>query len=158
MQSISGPKSFMIRYNKFNKKINEDTSIEKYFNINDRYHIYLEKKDENLLFTLSYIEDYNYDIKNLPNEICNFIMSFLKIRLIVKINISFPEDYPFKNPIWSIISVETNINKSLNLNEYFQHLIYSQNCQNKCSWSPAIDIEKDILIFITRINNAIFQT
>ena len=55
------------------------------------------------------------------------------------------------------MSVENHINHNVNMTEYFQEIINDHNCQYENSWSPAITIENDILIFITRIDNAIFE-
>jgi ubiquitin-protein ligase len=156
---INALRALNIRYDNFINKINLNIPIQKYFNINvDNLVFKVDRIENDLFLTLSYVKNFVYDIKELPCEMNRLIMTYLNNNLTVKIKISFTDNYPFVSPQWTLINVENHINHNINIRDYFQEMINSHNCQYANSWSPAINIENDILIFITRIDDTIFQT
>jgi len=145
-------RQLIIRYNKFMEKINTNNTIQKYFNIADvKLSFSLDMNKNNLFFTISYLEKFSHDLIDLPNEMSNVIMSFLNSNMVAKFQITFPESYPFDPPFWTLVNVENELNKSFDLDVYFQTIVNLQNCQNYAHWSPAIDVEKEILGFITKM-------
>jgi hypothetical protein len=134
------------------EKLSPSNPIQKYFNIRDaNLNFSLDLNQNNLFFTISYVEKISYDLTDLPNDMSNVIMSYLNSNMFIKLQITFPEAYPFEPPSWRLISVENGLNQSVNLDAYFQDIVNIQNCQNSSNWSPAIDIEKEILGFIIKI-------
>lgn len=71
--------------------------------------------------------------------------------------ITYPYDFPFSCPIWSLKKYEIkyhmikeNIN-SIQLIDYYKYILFNHNEEYECAWSPAIHMEKDILYFLSRI-------
>jgi hypothetical protein len=146
---------FEKRYNKFNNKL-LNVSINKYFGIKDsNLNFVLNKKNNEkiLYFNVFYLKPQKYtNFKNVPKEISDIIYSYLNDYVNIKIEIIYTEDYPFHYPIWNLLHFSCNINTPLNLNDIFNYIINCHNNQHIIDWSPATDIEKDILDFIRKIN------
>ena len=146
---------FEKRYNKFyNKLINY--SIAEYFGIKDQNLKFklLKKNDKNeLFFNIYYLKpQQKIDFKNVPQEISNIINSYLNDYINIKFKIQFDNDYPFHPPSWSLLSFSSNIIIGVNLSDIYHHILNCHNNQIERDWSPATDIEKDIIDFIRKIN------
>lgn len=104
---------------------------------------------------------YYANIANLPIEICDKIFSFSSHVLQLKVQLTFTDTYPFEAPLWTLVEVndavpQTNLPyPEYKLSDYYENVIYRHNKINRTpgNWSPAIDIEKDILDFIRKINH-----
>lgn len=107
----------------------------------------------NLIFTVTYRKNRLYNFLNFPIEISKIISSFLDNYVKLDIKIAYLPGYPFKNPHWSLLNLEYNVNNKIDLLEYYRHKINRHNHQNKEGWSAVIYIEKDLLEFIQKINN-----
>ena len=145
---------FQKRYTKFNNKILNCT-INNYFGINDKHlNFTLNKKnDEEVLYlnVLYFKKQEYFSFNKVPDEINDIINSYLNdyINLLVKIN--YTMEYPFHYPEWSLLHFSSNINSNWQLDNIFSYLINCHNNQHVRDWSPATDIEKDILDFIRKI-------
>lgn len=100
------------------------------------------------------------NIANLPVEICDSIFAFSCQVLELKVQITFTDTYPFEPPFWTLTEVKNTIPKAnlpypkYELSDYYQNVIYMHNKNNRTgNWSPAIDIEKDVLNFIRKIHH-----
>ena len=83
----------------------------------------------------------------------NIIIQYGDI-LKIKIDIDYPNDYPFTPPKWVLkYSIFKEEFHSFYLSDYYQYIINTHNNQYDLYWSPVIMLEKDILIFVTRINH-----
>jgi hypothetical protein len=146
---------FEKRYDKFNKKI-LNTSISKYFGITDpnlSFKLIRKNNDDELYFNVLYFKPQEYfNFKNVPKEINDIINSYLNDYVDMQININYMNDYPFNCPNWSLLSFSSNITSDWELNDIFSYLINCHHRQLNRDWSPATDIEKDILDFIIKIN------
>lgn len=150
----------------------QDDSLENYFGIvnnkNNKltFHVFQNEAatenatEKEIILTINVYAAYKcYDILELPIEISRLIASYNNYFINIKIKILFAKDYPFTQPTWILLDVQTNVISPLNLKEYFTYIVYNHNNQYKRYWSPAIDIEKDVLEFIQKINhfNYIFE-
>lgn len=147
---------FEKRYNKFNNKI-LNISISKYFEIKDPYLNFelTRKKNEDILyFNVFYFKPQeHFNFKNVPKEINDIINSYLNDYVNLQIKIDYAlNDYPFHHPVWHLLNFSSNIDSNWSLNDIFSYLINCHNSQHIRDWSPATDIEKDILDFIRKIN------
>jgi hypothetical protein len=146
---------FLKRYERFQNKI-ANSSINKYFGINDtNINITVNKKNnEEILylniFYLKHQEKINFKI--IPNELNDLIHSYLNEYVTIQTDILFPSDYPFIPPIWSLLKVSSNFDFKDLLHNISEYAVTCHNNQTTRDWSPATDIEKDILDFIRKIN------
>jgi len=92
------------------------------------------------------------NIRELPQEINNIIHSYLVSYVEINTIILYGDGYPFLPPQWNLSSVINKSSATINLNEYYEYIVNCHNNQYTINWSPAIIIEKDILLFITRVN------
>lgn len=155
------------RVNKFYNQFHNN-SIEEYFGIpnNDQSHITCrftineENEDDleppTITITICFQKKNNkiYDFKKLPKEMNQLIASYYEFDTIhIETIISFPFLYPFHPPVWNLFLVKHNINHPMNLTEYYQEIVDNHNHQYEHYWSPATNIEQDILDFIRKINH-----
>jgi hypothetical protein len=91
---------------------------------------------------------------NLPKELSRIISEYLPTKITICIEILFPNNYPFIQPTYSLMNVEHNVpNLPINLKDYCEYIVDNHNAQYKHYWSPAIEIDKDILDFVRKINH-----
>ena len=138
-------------------------NLQEYFGIpttkEDKISISLKIKEDDKKIDLQIIyihEDFNLkesNILDLPSEINNIIHSYLSCYIEINTNILYLDTYPFSPPQWNLSSVINKSSYRINLHEYYEYSVNCHNSQYSINWSPAIIIEKDILFFITRINN-----
>ena len=86
----------------------------------------------------------------MPYELNKSIAEFNDVNIHLTIEIRDTDNYPFKPPIWSIFNIISNI---YNIDIYYQFIINEFNKTLNRSWSPYSWCEKEILLFITIINN-----
>lgn len=138
------------------QKILTNEPLEKYYNIPDNFKIKTSCSEVEIKIILSILY-YSYNeflkIKELPFEISCIIHSYLYNKMEINILITYPLEYPFVRPIWSLINVKHNFKTLLNLNKYYKYLIDKHNHKHLQYWSPAISIDRNILEFIQQINH-----
>lgn len=142
------------------KNIIDEMPLEKYYglqsNNNEKITISLLPLDDvndELIVLINFTKKpiaYNF---NLPIEIIRDIASYDDHYIQLKIKIKYPNMYPFEPPVWSLLDVKSKINTHIGLKEYYEYIIDNHNNQNSGWWSSAINIEKDLLLFLTRINH-----
>lgn len=94
-----------------------------------------------------------YYFEQLPPEINNKINDYLDDKLKLSFVLNLPTDYPFNPPTWILSDISTTIsNYKLLISYYSSKVIYHNETLLK-NWSPAILIDKDILLFMTKILN-----
>jgi len=147
------------RYSKFIRNLNGDT-IENYFGIINKpetnVRISIIRDGNDVLLDILFEKTYSFDIVKLPVVINEIIATYATDIINIKIKINHYDDYPFRTPVWFLTTLFYNINSPLNLPDYYKYIIDNHNNRfNKCNkdWSPAIDVEKDILEFISKINH-----
>jgi len=147
-----------------------DKSIVNYLDISPR-------KNENISFAMEMFPEQRYSIFsvdfitqnattskhnfNLPLELCGIIHSYSSNFISLKFRIDYPGNYPFDQPIWSLISEKndmTHLPKNFVLSEYFQELAERHNGQYSelsrgFNWSPSMTIRTDMINFIMKINH-----
>ena len=105
-----------------------------------------------------------YGLTKLPESILSHIMDYTDNYNHLRLNfkITFPESYPFEPPMWSLVSTDETIRHDslayggLTLVDYYTHLVQMHNDQyrnERHQWFPNISIEKDVLLFLGRINH-----
>jgi hypothetical protein len=146
---------FEKRYSKFNNKIT-DASISEYFGIKDtnlKFKLFKKNDKNELYFNIYYLKPQEkINFKNVPNEINDIIYSYLNDYIDIQVKIDYKIDYPFDYPVWTLLHFSSNINSQWDLYDIFSFFLNCHNNQHIRDWSPATDIEKDILDFIRKIN------
>jgi hypothetical protein len=135
-----------------------NTSLKEYFGIIDtrqrKVNVDATHGNEGTIFTICFKEvNPMINIECLPLEIICEISSYLNCSLTIKTKITYPQDYPFDPPQWSLVCVQHNMKSRLNLKEYYEYLIETHNNQYQLDWSPAIHINVDILDFVRKVNH-----
>ena len=97
-------------------------------------------------FSITCTYNPNYIIANFPKEINTIINKYTKCELLLKFRLLFHDTYPYKPATWSLIGIENNFN-NINLENYYNELVEGHNSHLNNSWSAAIYIEKDSLLF-----------
>ena len=145
---------FQRKYNDFKEKFNTLT-LEDYFGIpknpNCSLRFTFSNKEDELVFTITCIQQNPCPPFDLPLDICNVIDSYNKNYLQITISILYTEPYPFHAPKWLLRDVKHNLIIPLNLTNYYTYIVQNHNEQYSYDWSPAISIEKDILNFIQKV-------
>ena len=145
---------FNRRLKRFKLKLKlEDKTISEYFNLDPNIIIDIHPNISQNLYLLNIKYNNFGDIflfPNLPYELNNSIAKFNDVHIHLKIQVRVAESYPFTEPIWSLLNVKSNI---YNIEKYYQFMIDEFNNLLKESWAPYICCEKEILLFLTRINN-----
>lgn len=144
------------RFKRF-EDLYKSQSLEKYFGLIHNYDTFkiIPQKTENntLLLTIQVEKKHYHDFKQLPSDLSHYISEYLTEYITICIEIIFPTEYPFQPPIYTLLSTKYNIGLPISVDNYYNKLVDNHNIQYKREWSPAIDIEKDILYFICRINH-----
>jgi len=92
-----------------------------------------------------------YYFEQLPPEINNKINDYLDDKLKLSFVINIPTDYPFNPPTWILSDISTTISNYKLLISYYSSKVIYHNEINLKNWSPVILIDKDILLFMTKI-------
>ena len=129
--------------------------------INDDNELYIDvpfisKKNDEIHITLKYIHKYkSFYLHFLPPELNQIIASFMKDTIYLEFIISYPKNYPFISPYWSLNKCSSSIiNTTFNLSKYYQNkLDYHNQINQRLTGTPSIYPEKDILGFIVIINH-----
>lgn len=113
--------------------------------------IKIENLDLEVIFY--FVKQYDYfNFPYLPYELNELIHNFNKDYIILNIRVIYPQLYPIQPPHWHFINLKTNFYSAL-LETYFKSKIKDHNCKlSPTNWQPAITIEKDLLMFLTKIN------
>lgn len=95
------------------------------------------------------------NIRELPPEINRAIAEYLPSYIILSLRMDYTTSYPFDIPKWSLVSCDDRLASSLkNAETYYKDIVdIHNNTYQQHNWSPAIDIDKDILQFMIRINH-----
>lgn len=134
----------------------------------EQLHIHLGQDATGCLLSVHYYAQPSITALNevLPPDVCRMIADFAYNHLRLQFKISFPSDYPFNPPIWALASVDSSIPfpsaayGGMTLPDYYAYLVDMHNGQyrqtRQCGlliWSPALTIEKDVLLFVRRIHH-----
>jgi hypothetical protein len=94
------------------------------------------------------------NIRELPPERNRAISEYLPSYITLTVRIDYTNTYPFTIPKWSLISCNDRLASSLkNAENYYKYMVDIHNNAYMHNWSPAINIDKDILQFMIRINH-----
>lgn len=112
-------------------------------------------KENNIYFNFHFYKKYPfYNFPQLPMDINRLIYSYYHIDFItIKTKIHFTNEYPFNRPIWDLLIVNHNIKFPFCLNTYYASIVTNHNNAYNREWSPAINIEIDLLEFLQKINH-----
>jgi len=112
---------------------------------------------------MAYLEFFRkHSIKEFPREINDLILGFLlPVKIAFQFHLKNDEHYPFNPSSWIIeryfycnAAKHNNALDSDNYEKYHTHLVRENEQIMKENWSPAITIDKQILLFITNLNFA----
>lgn len=159
--------------NRYQKILHEYKTFEEYLNIPNNHYSQLNINITNITnksinLTILFTRKPNNKQKLLllnkiikkKNITTNFffkkILSYLLEKIVIDIKITIPNKFPFKPPRWMLQNIKTNIKpKQIKLDKYYEYIIDKHNLSysERDNWSPLYTIEKDIIIFIERINH-----
>jgi len=88
-----------------------------------------------------------YVFPTIPNELSIHIAKFLYCKKVVVYRIDYPQDYPFKPPKWTLMTMLAPLP--------YRCATLILNYQYDRCWSPAISVEKDVLNMIGTIESCI---
>ena len=106
------------------------------------------------------VEDVCAGFPMLPLDVCRVVAEFACDHLCATFHVSFPEDYPFCPPAWSLATFDASLEKryrsdeygGMTLCDYHTYLVDVHNEHyREARWSPAVTVEKDVLTFIERM-------
>ena len=107
-----------------------------------------------IVLLIHYVYKYSgFYFLNLPPEINDYIDQFLYENLYLEFSIFIPDEYPFDPPIWILSKLDISESKYDSFLSYYLFKLKYHNKQLKISWSSAIQFDKDILYFLSTINN-----
>jgi len=147
------------RIQNFNDKFKHSCSLEENWNLknysSEKLNFDFTIKENYIYFNFNFQKKYPfYDFSQLPLDINRYIYSYYHADFItIKTKIHFPNEYPFKAPIWYLLKVEHNLELPICLSWYYTNIIDNHNNIYKRDWTPAIDIEKDLLDFLQKISH-----
>jgi hypothetical protein len=95
-----------------------------------------------IFVTIDYVKKPRCPCFHLPPEIVHHIKKYLPDYLHLELKLSFNEDYPFKSHHWEMVALRTNLPHD------YKEMIFSHNHYTKTNWSPAMSIEKDLLVLV----------
>ncbi len=123
----------------------------------------IDKDGTGLLLSVDYYTNSKIrelDTLPLPPDVCKCVAEFAYNHLRLQFKISFPSDYPFSPPNWSLASMDSSlplqssVYGGMTLQDYYVYLVDMHNEQYGIDvWSPVITIEKDVLLFVRRIHH-----
>ncbi len=145
------------RFKRF-EQLYQTYPLVKYFELKHNYDVFEivpQKTDmDKLTLHIKVVKKHYHNFKYLPSDINNLISEYLPEYIYICVEITFPPDYPFKPPIYTLLSTKYNIvNYIISIDSYYASIVDNHNLQYKREWTPAMDIEKDVLSFICRINH-----
>lgn len=149
------------RLTRFQEKF-QNKSIEDYFDIvgensNETINFTCNVMNEIINLEIKFVKRNTliYDIHELPLDISRKIFEYYNTDFIfININIIYHNrNTPFIAPIWYLNNVKHNLTIPIDLTEYYNDIIAYHNSLNRIQWSPAIDVDKDMLDFIQKINH-----
>jgi hypothetical protein len=157
---------FNRRYERFKNQNNLDENeeciphFEKIIGFNESKDgkVYMElNKDDSILTLFFKYEANTFDLKNnyiyeLPKEINFLIAEYLPSFIELTFSLNHITDYPFKPPVWCLISCNDKLSCLKNSKEYYEYIVEQHNNTITRSWSPAITFDKDILYFASKLN------
>lgn len=99
----------------------------------------------------------------LPLDMVRHIYGYLVYQVEIHAKIEYSTYYPFAPPIWYIETVQHNLphtgyDKFYLLDYYIDKIhqhnhLYNRLLLEGTQWNPAIRVEKDILLFVKRVNH-----
>ena len=125
-------------FNEFNKNL-KGQSIAEYFQITHSKYDLKKVNDQTFEFKISYELFPRYAL-DLPIELSMKIAGYLYEHTAIHYQIRIPNDYPFKPPVWIMLTISPP--------QLYKDALCVLNHRYDKDWSPAITIEKDILNMI----------
>ena len=129
-------------YQEFKNRLGND-NIAAYFQINHSSYSLSQLEPSVFKFIIQQETYPKFILDDLPVELSIKIIGFLFVRTRVMYHIQYPIDYPFKPTKW--------VMKTILPPKLYMDALYVLMHQYDDSWSPAINIETDILNMIYSI-------
>ena len=117
-------------------------SITNYFNLPLELNVTVTRISSDIFMVLVVYENKPPLISqfNLPLELHDYIKSFLHKKYIINTQVRYPEQYPWRSPIWTHVSSTTNPISPKQLVRF--------NAEMTESWLPCSILEHDILYYL----------
>jgi hypothetical protein len=93
---------------------------------------------------------------SIPTDILNLIISYIPNRLFLDVNlhVEYPIQYPFRQPVWTLNYVNTNIrHNDINFEEYYKTMMKTHTNSYITDWSPAIQLHMDYLVIYMKMDH-----
>ena len=115
--------------------------------------------ENHIIFSVHYSKTYSYDFNGLPREISNLINEYARDDMDLTFRIIYPENFPFRYPIWFVEKIKYNIRDTKKtFRNTVQEIVEAHNCNYRILWSPVVRIEIDFLSVFIELYKQIFST
>jgi hypothetical protein len=158
-------KSALSRLTQFEKEF-KDIDLANYYKMNERpleeLHVHAQLKENTILLNIHYEKLAPLIEVELPPELIHLIGEFLSYTIEIQTKIKYSTNYPFVPPVWFMENIHHTLKPrdyepSCIVDYYVDKLNQHNQQYNRRSineqWSPAISVEKDILVFLQRVHH-----
>jgi len=165
--SIALKNALDLRFERLEERVLNNSSFTEYFGIappneNEELDIKLVTADSTegiVVIDILFQKHTTQNLLKIPIEIIRHIDNFNHYYLRLRLKLTFPVEYPFQPPVWSLEKIQQQTKPThVDMKEYYEYIIEKHNSQNATRWSPSTFIDKDILLFFTRINHFEYLT
>lgn len=108
---------------------------------------FLKIKDDEFSLIIKYKKPYLILPLNIPIELNHLVYSYLFFKIQFNIQVTFPEDYPFKSPIFTLADI-----KYKHLFPMYNKIIMQHTYTYINDWTPLITVEMQMLDLISVLN------
>ena len=117
-----------------------------YYQLNTFKVEFTQVKDDEFLLVIKYNQPIYVLPLNLPIELNQCVYSYLYMTLQFTIRLTFPADYPYKAPMFSLSEIKNQAFLKYNT------IINNHSYMYKHGWTPLITIEMQLLDLISVLN------
>jgi hypothetical protein len=106
--------------------------------------------------TIKFIKTTGFNKLSIPTDILNLIIGYIPNRLFLDINlhVEYPIQYPFRQPVWTLNYVNTNIrHNDIILEDYYKTITKNHTNSYITDWSPAIQLHIDYLLIYMKMDH-----
>lgn len=144
-------------------------NIHKYFNITNatiqllnlntleiNFETVLNENMIQFMRTIKFIKTSGFNKLSIPTEILNLIISYIPNRLFLDVNlhVEYPIQYPFRQPVWTLNYVNTNIrHNDIIFEDYYKTMMKNHTNSYITDWTPAIQLHVDYLVIYMKMDH-----
>ena len=106
--------------------------------------------------TIKFIKTSGFNKLSIPTDILNLIISYIPNRLFLDVNlhVEYPIQYPFRQPVWTLNYVNTNIRHNyIIFEDYYKTMMKNHTNSYITDWSPAMQLHMDYLVIYMKMDH-----